>query len=47
VRKGEYLGGFRMGSSILLLAESHAAVPDSLGVTRVRFGDPLPWPPGE
>jgi phosphatidylserine decarboxylase len=47
VNKGEYLGAFRMGSSILLLAETRAPAPASLGTSRIRFGDPLPWPPGE
>ena len=47
VAKGEYLGAFRMGSSMLLLEETRAAAPSSLGMTRVRFGDPLPWPPNE
>jgi phosphatidylserine decarboxylase len=45
VQKGEYLGTFRMGSSVLLVAETHEPAPSSLGITRVRFGDPLPWPP--
>jgi phosphatidylserine decarboxylase len=47
VKKGEYLGAFRMGSSILLLAETRAAAPASLGMSQIRFGDPLPWPPGD
>jgi phosphatidylserine decarboxylase len=45
VHKGDYLGGFRMGSSILLFADTDAPPPASLGVSRVAFGDPLPWPP--
>jgi phosphatidylserine decarboxylase len=47
VRKGEYLGAFRMGSSILLLEETDVPAPASLGIERVRFGDPLPWPPSK
>ena len=47
VQKGEYLGAFRMGSSILLLEETRVAPPRSLNITRVKFGDPLPWPPNE
>jgi phosphatidylserine decarboxylase len=46
VGKGEYLGSFRMGSAILLFAETRDPAPASLGVSRLRFGDPLPWPPG-
>jgi phosphatidylserine decarboxylase len=45
VRKGEYLGAFRMGSSVLLIAESREPAPASVGVTHVRFGDRLCWPP--
>ena len=43
--KGTYLGRFLMGSSILLLAESQTPVPGSLGISHVRVGDPLRWPP--
>ena len=45
VRKGDYLGGFRMGSSVLLIAETREPAPSSLGMARVRFGDRLAWPP--
>jgi phosphatidylserine decarboxylase len=47
VEKGEYLGAFRLGSSILLIADTRVPAPSNLGVTRVQFGDPLPWPPNE
>jgi phosphatidylserine decarboxylase len=47
VQKGEYLGAFRMGSSILLIEETRVPAPASLGIERVKFGDPLPWPPNE
>jgi phosphatidylserine decarboxylase len=47
VKKGDYLGAFRMGSSILVFAESRQPAPSSLGIERVTFGDPLPWPPND
>ena len=45
LHKGVYQGRFLMGSSIILLVESQTPVPGSLGMSRVRVGDPLPWPP--
>jgi len=47
IRKGDYIGSFRMGSSVLLVAATREPAPPALGISTVQFGDPLTWPPGK
>jgi len=41
IEKGEYLGSFRMGSSIVLVAQKDFLVLDKMVGEKVRVGDPI------